>query len=333
MVKNKTILTFSILAAAISLTSLMACQPKSPEPKEVKPAQSQTTIPNETLKLTGETEKLSLDLPDCTGNNCPEISISRLATNQPFVDHLMDQEILNQLQQILDISPQPAKNTQDKPVAETTLPNASADQTAASSALERIETPKQKLEQQVTPYLVNFLALDKELKALSSNHKISLMINPKILNPDLPLATVVLNTSSYLGGAHGATSQRYYNFDLAKKKQVKLDDLLMPNQKAILEQRAHEAFKNWVMAAQLADSVEEYEQAWKFSLTDNFYLSPQGLILQYAEYEIGPYVVGLPRLTIPYDQLQTVLKKEYLPQPKVDAAVSASSTAANQTKP
>jgi hypothetical protein len=35
-------------------------------------------------------------------------------------------------------------------------------------------------------------------------------------------------------------------------------------------------------------------------------LGEQGLILQYGEYEIGPYVVGLPRLVIPFDELQGV---------------------------
>lgn len=52
----------------------------------------------------------------------------------------------------------------------------------------------------------------------------------------------------------------------------------------------------------------------KFQVTDNYFLGEQGLILQYGEYEIGPYVVGLPRLVIPFDQLQGVLKPEYLPK-------------------
>ncbi len=72
--------------------------------------------------------------------------------------------------------------------------------------------------------------------------------------------------------------------------------------------------------SKLANSVSEYEQAWPFKLTENFLLGDQGLILQYGEYEIGPYVVGLPRLVIPYDQLQEVLKEEYLPQPKAKPA-------------
>jgi hypothetical protein len=46
--------------------------------------------------------------------------------------------------------------------------------------------------------------------------------------------------------------------------------------------------------------------------------------LQYAEYEIGPYVVGLPRLIIPFDKLNGVLKPEYLPQPKMKAPNAAS---------
>ncbi|MGS0707307.1 RsiV family protein [Acinetobacter sp. ANC 3781] len=330
MLKNKTIFTMSILAAAIALS---ACQPKQTEPKQEDTAASQAVAQPEVLKLAGDSEKLSLDLPECDGNSCPEISIERLSSNQAFIDEYIDQQILKQLDQILDISPKLVKENQQA-TAENPKDSKAQEQATEQAASVAIETPKQKLEQQVAPYLVNFLSLDKELKALSANHQISLMIKPKILNAGTPLATVVLNSSSYLGGAHGSSSQRYYNFDLEKKKQVELNDILVPNQKAALEKKAHEVFKNWVVESKLANSVEEYEQAWKFTLSDNFYLSTQGLILQYSEYEIGPYVVGLPRLTIPYDQLQTVLKKQYLPQVEAKQAAAPASTAAvNKAKP
>jgi len=325
MLKNTTIFTISILASAIALS---ACQPKQTEPKQDQTPASEA-VQAEVLKLAGDSEKLTLDLPECDGNSCPEISIERLSSNQAFIDDIIDQQILKQLDHILDISPKLAKENQQATTAENLKASKAQDQAAEQAASVAIETPKQKLEQRVAPYLVNFLSLDKELKALSANHQISLMIKPKILNADLPLATVVLNSSSYLGGAHGSSSQRYYNFDLEKKKQVELNDILAPNQKAALEKKAHEVFKTWVIESKLANNVEEYEQAWKFTLSDNFYLSSQGLILQYGEYEIGPYVVGLPRLTIPYDQLQTVLKKQYLPQ--VEAP--ASTPAANKAKP
>lgn len=267
----------------------------------------------EVLKLSGDTEKLKLVIPECEGKNCPEISIERLNSNQRFIDEWIDQQILQQLKNILSVDAiEPAKATA-----------ASEAEVAASepkTALSTVTTPKQQLEQQIQPSMQTFLNLDKELKALSASHSISLMIKPKILNSGDPLATVVLNSSHYLGGAHGASAQRYYNFDLEQQTLVKLDDIIAEKQKAKLEAQAYEAFKVWVMESKLAKDVAEYEQAWKFILTDNFYLAKEGLILQYAEYEIGPYVVGLPRLMIPYAQLQGVLKPQYLPQAETAAS-------------
>ncbi|WP_180085580.1 RsiV family protein [Acinetobacter sp. YH12103] len=309
MPKYKNIFCLSILASAVLLS---ACQPKSNEPKEPTSPEVVQTEP-EVLKLSGDTEKLKLVIPECEGKNCPEISIERLNSNQRFIDEWIDQQILQQLKNILSVDAiEPAKATA-----------ASEAEVAASepkTALSTVTTPKQQLEQQIQPSMQTFLNLDKELKALSASHSISLMIKPKILNSGDPLATVVLNSSHYLGGAHGASAQRYYNFDLEQQTLVKLDDIIAEKQKAKLEAQAYEAFKVWVMESKLAKDVAEYEQAWKFILTDNFYLAKEGLILQYAEYEIGPYVVGLPRLMIPYAQLQGVLKPQYLPQAETAAS-------------
>ncbi|MDM1335829.1 MULTISPECIES: RsiV family protein [Acinetobacter] len=309
MPKYKNIFCLSILASAVLLS---ACQPKSNEPKEPTSPEVVQTEP-EVLKLSGDTEKLKLVIPECEGKNCPEISIERLNSNQRFIDEWIDQQILQQLKNILSVDAiEPAKATA-----------ASEAEVAASepkTALSTVTTPKQQLEQQIQPSMQTFLNLDKELKALSASHSISLMIKPKILNSGDPLATVVLNSSHYLGGAHGASAQRYYNFDLEQQTLVKLDDIIAEKQKAKLEAQAYEAFKVWVMESKLAKDVAEYEQAWKFILTDNFYLAKEGLILQYAEYEIGPYVVGLPRLMIPYAQLQGVLKPQYLLQAETAAS-------------
>jgi len=249
---------YSILAGAILLA---ACQPKS-EPKELQ----QTAEPI----LRGETVKLQVNLPECKGNTCPDFTVERLQSNFPFIDQLLDQQILNQLSKMLDV--------------------VDAD-TAAASAPKTAEQ-KTGLDTQAQAYANAFVKIDEELKALSSSHQISLMIKPKILQPKGTLATVVLNSSSYLGGAHGSTSQRYYNFDLTTQKQIQLHDLLLPKQKATLDKLAHEAFKTWIVDSKLATDPKEYEQAWPFQVTDNFLLGEQGLILQYGEYEIGPYVVG-----------------------------------------
>ncbi|ENX24703.1 RsiV family protein [Acinetobacter vivianii] len=301
----KTFYKYSVLACAVLLA---ACQPKS-EPKESQdkpqnpPAVQQQAEP----VLQGETVKIQVKLPECKGNTCPDFTVERLQSNFPFIDQLLDQQILNQLGRMLEV--------------------VDADTPAASTP--KNTESKSDLDSQAQLYADSFVKIDEELKALSSSHQISLMIKPKILQPKGKLATVVLNSSSYLGGAHGATSQRYYNFDLANQKQVQLHDLLLPKQKATLEKLAHEAFKTWIVDSKLATDPKEYEQAWPFQLTDNFLLGEQGLILQYGEYDIGPYVVGLPRLVIPFSELQGVLKPEYLP--KVDAP-AASTPVANEKK-
>ena len=329
MLKNKSILAISILITTLGIT---ACQPKKTEPEAVEPEQTQTE--QQSLKLVGDTEKLNLSLPKCDGKNCPEISIERLNSNQAFIDQFIDQKIIQELAQILEIAPQQAVSEAAAIENAATAADAPTSNPTAA-AIAQVETLAQKLEKQTLPYVQSFLALDQELKALSSNHKISLMIKPKILNADQPLATVVLNSSSYLGGAHGASAQQYYNFDLEQKKLVLLNDILLEKQRPQLERKAYEAFKQWVIASELSTNVQEYEQAWKFKLSENYYLGQQGLILQYAEYEIGPYVVGLPRLTIPYAELQGILKAAYLPVTEAASeatAKSAEASAVNTTK-
>jgi len=296
----KKVFQYSILACAVLLA---ACQPKSepkePEDKPQDPVVNQTSEP----VLRGETVKLAVTLPECNGNTCPDFTVERLQSNFPFIDQLLDQEILDQLSKMLEV--------------------VDADQ--ASSTAQGSEQTNH-LDVQAQQYANAFIKIDEELKALSSSHQISLMIKPKILQSKGTLATVVLNSSSYLGGAHGSTAQRYYNFDLKNQKQVQLNDLLLPKQKAKLDKLAHEAFKTWVIDSKLANTADEYEQAWPFQVTDNYFLGEQGLILQYGEYEIGPYVVGLPRLVIPFDQLQGVLKPEYLPKVETPAASTVVAT-------
>lgn len=304
MLSSKASLRLTLLASAIFLA---ACQPKA-DPKDSQEQQKSTVQEQKPVELTlkGETIPSKVVLPDCDGKTCPEFTVERLQSNFPFIDKIIDQQILSTLNQILEIAESDAKGTQ-------------AEQKAEASAIAGAEQ-KNSFDAQVQRYANSFIDLDNELKALSSNHQINLLVKPKILQAQGKVVTVVLNSSSYLGGAHGSAAQHYYNFDLKEQKQIKLEDLLRPQQKAALEKLAHEAFKTWVTDSKLADNVADYEQAWPFKLSNNFLLGEQGLILQYGEYEIGPYVVGLPRLVIPYDQLQDVLKEEYLPQPKAKPA-------------
>ena len=47
-------------------------------------------------------------------------------------------------------------------------------------------------------------------------------------------------------------------------------------------------------------------------LTDNFSFNKDGITFLYQPYAIGPYVMGMPELTIKYQDLKGVIKAEYL---------------------
>ena len=102
MLKNKTIFVMSTLAIAISLG---ACQPKQTEKQEDS---QQTQVDQQKVELVGNTEKLSLNLPECKDKNCPELDIERLNSNQKFIDQVIDQKILELLREVVTLSPNEA---------------------------------------------------------------------------------------------------------------------------------------------------------------------------------------------------------------------------------
>lgn len=312
--------------------SLSACQKSSDKAADAEAAASTAQSENTLLSLQGNNEKLQFHPPECRGKDCPSFEIERLHSNQFVLDEVIDQAIVEQLEQIL--SPVEQKTLQQagaKALAEAQPKTEQSQSVSASEAtrdthqtqLHRVDTSAQRLAQHIQPYFETFIGLSEELKTLRGPQQLSVSVRPRILNANAPLATVVMNSSSYLGGAHGASAQKYYNFDLEQQKILKLQDIIAPQKMPELEKLAYAAFKTWVKDNQLADSIEAYEQVWKFKMSSNFYLGQQGLILQYDEYELGPYVVGLARLDLPYAQLDGILKAQYMPQNAVQSPASA----------
>lgn len=296
-------ITFSVSVLSMSLL-LSACQKQNDDREKTASVQQQTSIKKipHPFELNAEVENLAVSLPACEGNNCPEFQVQRLKTNYDFIDRQVDASILAALRDHLDLA----------------AINPTASEVFAS------EPEPSDLNQQVQQYAKAFLALDQELKNMNANPQISVHIQPKILRKQDNLVTVQINSDSFLGGAHGTEAQQYLVFDLKQKQQLKLSDLLLPNQKNQLTKLLHQQFADWVITQKLATNIKEYEDAWPFKLSQNFYLSADGLVLQYAEYEIGPYVVGMPSFTIPYEKLKGIVKSEYLPKPDTAAATTAS---------
>jgi len=88
--------------------------------------------------------------------------------------------------------------------------------------------------------------------------------------------------------------------------------MLIKGKKPRFEALAHDAYKAWVKT--VADDVSSYEKSWPFMLSDNVTLTETGINIRYQHYSIGPYAYGMPVLSIPYSQLDKVIKPHFIPK-------------------
>ena len=102
----------------------------------------------------------------------------------------------------------------------------------------------------------------------------------------------------------------YLIFDTSTKKQVKLDDMLLPGKKARFKNLGYDAYKTWVKTVD-AD-VSSYEKNWPFTLSEDVTLTDKGIDIRYQPYSIGPYAYGMPVLSIPYNKLSGIIKPHFI---------------------
>ena len=115
----------------------------------------------------------------------------------------------------------------------------------------------------------------------------------------------------YAGGAHGLTLRYSDTWDLNKCRRMELGDLFpqRSNYKEYLIQTINK---------QIADEIakgngmffEDYERLVRENLkTNNFYLSKEGVVIYFQQYDIAPYASGIPTFVIPYGPGGAVLPK------------------------
>lgn len=266
----------SILALTASL-ALTACQ--KPKDTEQKPSPVEAVIQGEQVQASGDVmvkkEPAQYTLPVCEGKDCPEVDIQRLETNKPWINQFLDRKILT------------LSNLQfSEEIAKPTTIQANLDRFVAAAKQDAI--------------------------ARGQPVAYSLQVDPEFLGQRGQVASFKIITAYYTGGAHGGASDNYYNLDLKQKKQLMLNDIVLPDQQQKLRDQLYMQFTEWVKKDDSKVNLAEYEQTWPFTLTENFSFTDTGLLFSYGQYEIGPYVAGMPEFVVPYTQLNGIIKPEYL---------------------
>lgn len=163
----------------------------------------------------------------------------------------------------------------------------------------------------------------EELQQADVNpNRYQLFYEPHLISHNAQIMQIENEFFEYQGGPHGMPSKTFYVFDLKKKKQLKIDDIIInASKKRELEQLVFQAFKanvkNYDEENDLVFSEQEfvdYQQTWPFYLEDNFYFTPKGMTFSYDPYQLGAYAMGFFILNIDKKALQGIIKPEYLNQ-------------------
>lgn len=106
----------------------------------------------------------------------------------------------------------------------------------------------------------------------------------------------------YTGGAHGLTVRTSDTWDLKKSRRMELSDFF-PNRvnakKYVTETIISQIDEQ--MAEGNAMFFEKYNDLVENTLkVNNFYLTKEGLVIYFQQYDIAPYAAGILTFTIPY---------------------------------
>ncbi len=106
----------------------------------------------------------------------------------------------------------------------------------------------------------------------------------------------------YAGGAHGLTIRSSDTWNLIKSKKIELNDVFV----------YRNGLRDYLVETIISQIEEENKQGNNNYFEDyrklvnenlklnNFYLTPEGVVLYFQEYDIAPYASGLTTFLIPY---------------------------------
>lgn len=133
----------------------------------------------------------------------------------------------------------------------------------------------------------------------------------------LPVFSVYFETYEFSGGAHGNTNIKVFNFD------AKYGELLTPElvfQSGYLNKLSKVTFD-------LLDAEDPSREMYTFleeglllkkENFETYLITPDGIEMQFDQYQIGPYVIGRPSVLVLYQQIKEILTPRFLTLIKQD---------------
>ncbi len=130
-----------------------------------------------------------------------------------------------------------------------------------------------------------------------------------ILRQDSSLTTLEIGGYTFQGGAHGSSVITFINWNTKKQNFVTLSDILTDGYKTKLAAVADTIFRRQEKLSDTTSLARDYFfKDDKFSLNENYLITPLGIRFLYNQYEIKPYAAGTTDLFIPYNKIRSLLR-------------------------
>ncbi len=133
----------------------------------------------------------------------------------------------------------------------------------------------------------------------------------EILYEDDNVLSYSVQHADYTGGAHGSLQVLYYIIDLDKLTTITEEDIFAPNYHHFLTTRIIDR----LMKKYEVDTPENLLNEGFFDINDiapnnNFWINNEGVHYVYNQYEIAPYSMGPIEVTIPYEDIKSIIIPE-----------------------
>ncbi len=181
--------------------------------------------------------------------------------------------------------------------------------------------PQEAVEKYTNDYLASYKELEsdyeEELKRAEDGAPVSAWFSYYELSSDQiqfnrhDLISFTVKFENYTGGAHGAHAYNHFVIDLKNGERLKEEDIFIDSYQDPLAK---------ILVAQIARQngvadPKELEDLGFFGMDEiypnnNFLVDETGITYTFNEYEIAAYVVGATHVHIPFEDVQSLLKKE-----------------------
>jgi hypothetical protein len=171
-------------------------------------------------------------------------------------------------------------------------------------------SPNQVLQQQADTFFSNYQTLS-DYDSLPA-HALQWLksIEVGILMNQENLLCIETSEYVYSGGAHGMLNRLFYVFDSKSGRQLKAEDVFLPQSDSALTELLTTAIK-------ARYEINSDSSLTSFGLfvevvepSDNFWLSNTGIGFYYNSYELAPYSYGQSDLFLPFELLKGLLNKD-----------------------